>query len=224
MAPSAAACAFQGAARSSSKLIMKRTDLDEAGLFFGEVLFDLEIDESPTSTLPFVDCSQLEQDLQMVKTICSASSVQEDVLVRRIGRVLSAAKKGGAGGECTARAALESLEDLGFPVSLSTSRQKKGDPFRCPRHEFLKLATDDVAKGATIIIDCNFRSSFVVARSSYYYSKIVEELPEVFVGNEDRLRLLVAFMSEQLKRNFETTRMDCPPWRDTRSLLNTWAL
>jgi len=182
-------------------------------------LFDIDLENgcswSPTSVVnSVVDLFQLEQDILTVNTICSAASVREDVIVRRVRRILKSDE------DCSAESALKQLEFLGFPASISCSRRKKGDIFHCPRHEFLTMEVEDTS----IVIDPNFRSFFAVARSSYYYSKIFEELPETFVGNKDRLRLLVSFMSEQLKRNFESTETSLPPWRDTKSLLNTWSL
>jgi len=202
----------------------KRSALDTTTTTMGVVeevgLFDIDLENgcswSPTSVVDsVVDLFQLEQDILTVNTICSAASVREDVIVRRVRRILKSDQE-----DCSAESALKQLEFLGFPVSISCSRQKKGDIFHCPRHEFLTMEVEDTS----IVIDTNFRSFFAVARSSYYYSKIFDELPETFVGNQDRLRLLVAFMSEQIKRNFESTETSLPPWRDTKSLLNTWAL
>jgi len=204
----------------SRKLMRAQSDLGMAdvGLFDIDDLED-GLSWSPTSVFSQSDdMHNLEQSVLAVGTLCSPFSVKEDVLVRRTGRILKVGKVGSG----DAQAALRELRKLGFPVSVAESRRSQGkDIFRCPRHEFLRM---EVADGPDIVIDTSFRSFFAVARSSFYYSKIFEQLPEVFIGGEDRLRLLVAFMAEQLKRNFETTGMPCPPWRDTKSLLNTWAL
>jgi len=191
-------------------------------------LFSLDLDDgstwSPNSVVDSrktVDLFQLESDILTLGTICSASTVKEDVTLRRVGRSL---KSNGAACS-TAKKAFCHLKSQGFSVALAYSRHRKGanrdggDIFT-PRHEFLKVEVE----GSTIVVDTDFRSSFAIARPSYYYSKVFEEVPSTYVGSEERLRLLVAFMSEQLRRNFSHTEMPCPPWRQNKALLNTWAL
>ncbi|UPQ98090.1 hypothetical protein HOP50_02g13880 [Chloropicon primus] len=226
---------------SASKVL---TRVQSEGGLSDAALFDIDLDDltwSPTSLVSEVDDAlQLEQDLATLGTICSAASVKEEKRVRRIRKVLrsgddtsestestessssssSSSSSDSASSSGAVAKALGQLGPLGYPVSVASSRRKiKGDIFRCPHHEFLRMDVDD-----GLIIDPNFRSRWEVARSSYYYSKVVQALPCVFVGTEARLRLLVTFMSEQLNRNYKVMSMDCPPWRGTKSLLNTWAL
>jgi len=217
---------------SASKVL---TRVQSEGGLSDAALFDIDLDDltwSPTSLVSELDDTQhLEQDLATLGTICSASSVKEEKRVRRIRKILRSGDdisssssydddESTESSSGSVAKALDQLAHLGYPVSVASSRRKgKGDIFRCPHHEFLRMDVDD-----GLIIDPNFRSRWEVARSSYYYSKVVQALPRVFVGTEARLRLLVNFLSEQLHRNYKVMAMDCPPWRGTKSLLNTWAL
>jgi len=206
--------------KSNSQLFGKAMTYDADAAVEEVGLFDMDLENgstwSPTRKVASsVDLSKLQQDMATLETICDASSVKEDVILRRVRRVL----KGEEGWNTTT--AIAKLESLGYQVELGHSRKMKRDIFRTRPHSFVRLDAD---KGLSIIIDTNFRASFAVARSSFYYSKVFEQLPNVFVGSEDRLRLLVFFMSEQLNRNFVEMSMPCPPWREKSSLLNTWAL
>jgi uncharacterized protein (TIGR01615 family) len=213
---------------STSTSMVRKPSFPSTETFVEEIgLFSIDLDDgstwSPNSVVDSrktVDLFQLESDILTLSTICSASTVKEDVTLRRVGRSLK--RNSAACG--TAKEALAHLKSQGFAVELAYSRHKKGinrdgDIFT-PRHEFLKVEVE----GSTIVVDTDFRSSFAIARPSYYYSKVFEELPSTYVGSEERLRLLVAFMSEQLRRNFSHSEMACPPWRQNKALLNTWAL
>jgi len=201
--------------------LLRRSSSFHSDIVADSGLFDIDLEDgsswSPTSVVDStIDLFQLESDITTLDTICSASSVEEDVMIRRVRRILKSEEVSGSTGS-----AFDHLKSLGFPVEKAFNRQMKKDIFHSPRHEFLKL---QIEEDTTIIVDTDFRASFAVARPSYYYSKVFEELPSTYIGNEDRLRLLVSFMSQQLKRNFANSGMSCPPWRDSKSLLNTWAL
>jgi len=215
---------------SSSSLLLRKPSFpssfhSEPGAVEDLGLFALDLDDgstwSPNSVVDSktVDLFQLENDILTLRSICSASTVKEDMTLRRLHRILKQ-REWSTG---TVKDVLDHFKSKGFPGELAYSRQKKGrgsDIFHSPRHEFLKVEAD----GNTIVIDTDFRSSFAIARPSYYYSKVFEELPATYVGTEERLRLLVAFMAEQLRRNFLNSEMSCPPWRQNKALLNTWAL
>ena len=137
--------ASKGPRTSPSKMIRSRSMQSEGGAAdFG--LFDIDLDDltwSPTSVVsPSVDLFQLDQDLLTVTTFCSASSVREDVVARRIARVLRRGLlpdgEDASEGHGASRA-LSCLRGQGFACDLGCSRRSKGDIFHCPRHEYVRV-------------------------------------------------------------------------------------
>lgn len=208
--------ATKGIAQKSQNVFRK----NESFVFEDSAFFDIELDGctwSPTSSpeIP-IDQFQLEQDVLLIRTICAPSSVEEEKIIRVVERNQKMTRVRSDLEELS-----ESLECKGYTATVCTGRRAAQDMLRNPKHEFIRVKIDEES---TFIVDVGFQAFLEVARPSLYYRKLVESLPKVFIGSEDRMRCLIAFMSDQLKKNFESSGMPCPPWREKECLLNTWAL
>ena len=79
--------------KSNSQLFGKAVTYDADAAVEEVGLFDMDLENgstwSPTRKVASsVDLSKLQQDMATLETICDASSVKEDVILRRVRRVL----------------------------------------------------------------------------------------------------------------------------------------
>jgi len=75
-----------------------------------------------------------------------------------------------------------------------------------------------------VIIEPNLRSHFVVGRATDAYKKLVEEVPECFVGSHAQLGEIVSLMCEHMTASFHEVGLDIPPWRQPAALTSKWAV
>jgi len=77
-------------------------------------------------------------------------------------------------------------------------------------------------EGERLIVDVDFRSEFEVARSTGTYKAILQSLPFIFVGKSERLKQIVAIVSEAAKQSLKKKGMHVPPWRKRDYMLAKW--
>lgn len=75
-----------------------------------------------------------------------------------------------------------------------------------------------------IIIEPNLRSHFVVGRASESYARLVDALPECFVGSFKQISEIVHFISSHMLDSFRESGLDVPPWRRPSALTSKWTV
>uniref|UniRef100_J3LK96 Uncharacterized protein n=1 Tax=Oryza brachyantha TaxID=4533 RepID=J3LK96_ORYBR len=80
----------------------------------------------------------------------------------------------------------------------------------------------DRAERDRILVDVDFRSEFEVARPTKAYRAVLQRLPPVFVGKEDRLRLLVAAAADAARASLKKRGLHLPPWRKPEYMRAKW--
>lgn len=64
-----------------------------------------------------------------------------------------------------------------------------------------------------VIIEINFRGEFEMARANEAYNRLVEQLPEVYVGKIERFRNLIKILCSASKKCMKEKKMHMAPWR-----------
>lgn len=64
-----------------------------------------------------------------------------------------------------------------------------------------------------VIIELNFRGEFEMARANEGYNRLVEILPEVYVGKIERFRNLIKILCCASKKCMKENKMHMAPWR-----------
>lgn len=72
-----------------------------------------------------------------------------------------------------------------------------------------------------IIMDPEFRDTFIIPRPSTDYVMFVEMLPKDFIGTRDQLRRMLKLIAKALEEEFQN---DLPPWRSYKALLASYSL
>ena len=91
-------------------------------------------------------------------------------------------------------------------------------------HAYIDVVEDGKeTKGPVrVVIEICFRAEFEMARGSDEYKRLVDRLPEVFVGKPERLKMVVKSVCAAAKKCMEDNKMHMPPWRKSKYMQAKW--
>mmetsp|Transcript_4507 Transcript_4507/g.12584 ORF Transcript_4507/g.12584 Transcript_4507/m.12584 type:complete len:333 (+) Transcript_4507:134-1132(+) len=73
-----------------------------------------------------------------------------------------------------------------------------------------------------LIVDLSFKDQFGIACPSPTYTKLLECVPDVFVGSAQSLQAIVDTLGSQITESFQMHAMPTPPWRRVQALYSKW--
>nr|GMC57927.1 uncharacterized protein LOC109193319 [Ipomoea batatas] len=73
-----------------------------------------------------------------------------------------------------------------------------------------------------VIIDIDFKSQFEVARPTASYKRLLHILPQIFVGEEDKLRRTLSILCSEAKCSLTQNGLHIPPWRTATYMHSKW--
>lgn len=77
-------------------------------------------------------------------------------------------------------------------------------------------------KPIRFVIELNLRAEFEMARANKEYIKLVNTLPEMFVGKSEKLRNIVKVMCDSAKKCMKENKMHMAPWRKYQYMQSKW--
>ena len=210
--------------------------LDELGGSAGERL------DTRTVSLPAcasADDAEAQSAGLATKRECNMATLQALCMPREGVRALHAAAvlavEAGARSPSEVAAALVSR---GYDAAVASSRSSgggaasgsgstgRGRPIFSGEHEFVRVTMPSLVDGSYehVIVECNFRSQFAIARPMVAYGKLLDKSPDVYVGYARDMSVLVRFLVTHAAESFAAQGMDVPPWRKARAMLGKWLL
>ena len=91
------------------------------------------------------------------------------------------------------------------------------------RHEFILCAgMNDGSVEHSCVVDPNFRDQFSLGQHNVGYEKLLQAVPEEFVGSPIRLQALVTVICAEMVKVYRELGVSLPPWRRPRSVLGKW--
>eukprot|EP00242_Pyramimonas_sp_CCMP2087_P008976 CAMPEP_0198199182 /NCGR_PEP_ID=MMETSP1445-20131203/2511_1 /TAXON_ID=36898 /ORGANISM="Pyramimonas sp., Strain CCMP2087" /LENGTH=297 /DNA_ID=CAMNT_0043868947 /DNA_START=205 /DNA_END=1098 /DNA_ORIENTATION=+ len=120
--------------------------------------------------------------------------------------------------------AKKALELAGYTTRVVTSG-RKGQ--LCFRHTYLQLVGQGVNEDEPkpfIVVEPLLREELQIVRPTEQYQRLLDTVPQVFVGTLSRLSALIEFVTARMEESFREQGMCTPPWRQIRSLLAKWDL
>jgi len=120
----------------------------------------------------------------------------------------------------TISAVYEHFGNNNVPCTLVTALGGGGDYLRTLRWIFIEV--DVPQTSSRIVVEPRFRESFDVAHPTPLLKKILNAIPEVFVGSTARLRTLVGVLSEHIRVSFHAQGIIVPPWRHEIAMTSKW--
>lgn len=91
-------------------------------------------------------------------------------------------------------------------------------------YEYIDVMGRDknIDKPTRLIVDMDFKSQFEVARPTASYKELINAIPSVFVGSEEKLKKIVSLLCSAAKRSLRESRLHIPPWRKARYMKAKW--
>lgn len=120
----------------------------------------------------------------------------------------------------------ERLQRVGYAVKVRTALGGGwgGECLRNLRHTFLtcSLFTHSAMEFKQYIIDPKFREQFEIAQPTKRYARIMEAVPEDFVGTEEQVEAVVGLLCAEIATAFKQQGASLPPWRQAAAMLSKW--
>jgi uncharacterized protein (TIGR01615 family) len=88
------------------------------------------------------------------------------------------------------------------------------------RHKFIDIPHEESSK--RVIVDPEFRSHFNIVNSSPSFASLMQQVPEVFIGTEGVLLLIVELLVEAMRMSLRARDLPVAPWRRKRYLEAKW--
>lgn len=73
-----------------------------------------------------------------------------------------------------------------------------------------------------LIVDVDFKSQFEVARPTATYKELINTLPSVFVGSEEKLNQIISLLCSAAKKSLKERGLHVPPWRNANYMRSKW--
>jgi len=166
--------------------------------------------------------------VRILRRMAAPRSALEFQLMKTLKNAVKKLGKGDVGDDAHVHSLKQHLTANGFPINESTTAGAFGSAALLNlRHTFLWLKPAVALDGLDfpeqrIILEPDIRAHFVISRATPNYQRLVDALPEQFVGTHQRLVELVEFMCEQMTASFRESAMSVPPWRQPKSILSKW--
>ncbi|KAL9396024.1 hypothetical protein Peur_010277 [Populus x canadensis] len=77
-------------------------------------------------------------------------------------------------------------------------------------------------KTTRLIVDMDLRSQFELARPTQTYKELINALPSVFVGSEERLDKIISLLCSAAKASLKENDLHIPPWRKAEYMQSKW--
>uniref|UniRef100_A0A1J3CU00 DUF506 family protein n=1 Tax=Noccaea caerulescens TaxID=107243 RepID=A0A1J3CU00_NOCCA len=150
---------------------------------------------------------------EILKNLVLCTSVRERNLLDDVTKIVETSKS------CNdLKIVANGLVSLGYDAALCRSRWEKSPS--CPAGEYEYV--DVVIEGERFLIDVDFKSKFEIARATKTYKSILQTLPYIFVGKEDRLQRIIILTSKAAKQSLKKKGLHVPPWRRAEYVKSKW--
>ncbi|XP_004243359.1 uncharacterized protein [Solanum lycopersicum] len=117
--------------------------------------------------------------------------------------------------KCMQREISDRLTNEGYNCFICKSKWKSTPEIPSGEYTYIEVMTNASSKKGEmkVIIELNFRGEFEMARVNEGYNRLVEKLPEVYVGKIERLRNLIKILCCASKKCMKEKKMHMAPWR-----------
>ncbi|TVU31061.1 hypothetical protein EJB05_22728 [Eragrostis curvula] len=162
---------------------------------------------------------------ETIKGLVHCATLRERNLLADVCAHLERHRAAGARRRDLLRLVAASLRAAGHDAAVCVSRWDKSPSHPAGEHAYLDVllpAASDRCARERVLVDADFRSAFEVARPTKAYRALLQRLPAVFVGKEDRLRLLVAAAADAARASLKKRGLHLPPWRKPEYMRAKW--
>ncbi|GJN08998.1 hypothetical protein PR202_ga26962 [Eleusine coracana subsp. coracana] len=162
---------------------------------------------------------------ETIKGLVQCASLRERNLLADVSTLVERHRASGARKRDLLCLLVDSLRAAGHDAAVCLSRWDKSSSHPAGDHTYLDVllpAGSDRSERERVLVDVDFRAAFEVARPTKAYRAVLQRLPSVFVGKEDRLRLLVAASADAARASLKKRGLHLPPWRKPEYMRAKW--
>ncbi|XP_039060019.1 uncharacterized protein LOC120203962 [Hibiscus syriacus] len=109
---------------------------------------------------------------------------------------------------CLMREVFSRLQNAGFDAAVCRSKWRSSPHIPSGEHSFLDVKENSSKGDVRVVIELNFRAEFEMARASEDYNRLVQRLPEVFVGKVERLNNVIKILCLAVKKCMKEKGME----------------
>ncbi|KAF6166858.1 hypothetical protein GIB67_026637 [Kingdonia uniflora] len=127
--------------------------------------------------------------------------------------------------KCLLRDMCTRIRNAGFDCAIYKSKWRSSPDIPSGEHAYLDVVDKVSSKKGEVVrvvIEVNFRAEFEIAKANEEYNGLVNRLPEVFVGKEERLKTLIKILCPAAKKCMKEKKMHMGPWRKQKYMQAKW--
>ncbi|XWS25013.1 hypothetical protein CRYUN_Cryun27aG0034300 [Craigia yunnanensis] len=184
--------------------------------------------ETPTSISVLRTSTPLSLNHQSILQEVLGKHTYEEAEIH--GKILMYLKDTGTAGHQTnnmKKLVVMKLKNDGYEASLCktswvcTSSHHK--VFQFPGgYEYIDVMVVENGRLKRVIVDMEFRSQFELARPTVTYKEMINNLPLIFVGTEEKLNRIIPLLCSATKRSLKEKGLHVPPWRKPAYMQSKW--
>ncbi|TXG53114.1 hypothetical protein EZV62_022283 [Acer yangbiense] len=122
----------------------------------------------------------------------------------------------------------------GYDASLCKTTWDNYSTLSCPKGNYEYIEVTVMNKGGDgdhqkekllptrLIVDMEFRSQFEVARPTRGYKELINTLPVIFVGTEEKLNKIICLLCPASNQSLKEKGLHIPPWRSDTYMQSKW--
>ncbi|CAN8271008.1 unnamed protein product [Cochlearia groenlandica] len=118
------------------------------------------------------------------------------------------------------------LRDVdGYDCVISKSKWRSSQDIPAGEHEYIEIMDRSGSKKGEmmrVVIELSFRAEFKLAKCGEEYKRLINLLPEVYVGKTERLRSLIKILCIAGKKCLRDKKMHMGPWRKHKYMQAKW--
>lgn len=122
------------------------------------------------------------------------------------------------------RKVMSLLRELGHNAAICKTKWNSSGGLTAGNHEFIDVVHTPAGSSQTVryIVDLEFASRFQIARPTVQYARVLQSLPEVFVGRGDDLKRILRLVCDAARLSLKSRGLTLPPWRKNRYMQTRW--
>ncbi|XP_010252408.1 PREDICTED: uncharacterized protein LOC104593980 [Nelumbo nucifera] len=127
-------------------------------------------------------------------------------------------------GSCLRRAVVNQLCNKGFNAGLCTSKWKSTLKTQGGMHEYIDVIVKSAGrkKETRLIIELDFRDEFEMGKACNEYKKLINQLPESFIGKHEHMNAIIRIVCDAAKTSMKEKKFYMGPWRKKSFMEMKW--
>ncbi|PPR84716.1 hypothetical protein GOBAR_AA35997 [Gossypium barbadense] len=122
---------------------------------------------------------------------------------------------------CVMREVCCRLQNAGFNTAVCRSKWRSSANIPS-EHTFLDVIEESRKGEVRVIVELNLRAEFEIARASDDYNRLVQRLPQIYVGKVERLNNVIKILCLAAKKCMKEKKMHMGPWRKHSYMQAKW--